>query len=50
MMVNMDKGIKIPATFPLTINDKMLVVMGDMDICPRLDTLPPITHVTMVYC
>ena len=46
----MDKGIKIPATFPLTIHDKMLVVMGDTDIGPRLDTLTPITHMTMVYC
>ena len=50
MMVDMDIGIKIPATFPLTIHDKMLVVMRDMDIGPRIGTLTPITHVTMVYC
>ena len=27
MVVDVDVGLKIPATFPLTIHEKMLVVM-----------------------
>ena len=50
MMVDVYIGIKILATFPLEIREKLLVVMGELDIGPRPVTLTPITQVTMVYC
>ena len=50
MVADVDLGLKRPATFPLSTWEKLLVVMGEADICPRLSTLPPITHVTMLYC
>ena len=43
-------SIAIVATFPLSIWDKLLLVMGEVDIGPRPDTVHPITHVTMVDC
>ena len=49
MMVDMDLGLKRPATFHLTIQDKILVVMRYLDICPRPATLPTKTQVVMVY-
>ena len=48
-MVDMDLGLKRPATFHLTIQDKILVVMRYLDICPRPATLPTKTQVVMVY-
>ena len=50
MMADVDIGLKIPATFPLVIWYKPLVVMGEVGIGTIPDTLPPITKVTMVYC
>ena len=50
MMIDVYLGLKITATFPLVIWDRLLVVMVDVDIGPRPATLPPITQVTMSYC
>ena len=50
MMADVDIYIKRPSTLPLTIMDKMLMVIGELDIGPRPDTLSTITQVTMVYC
>ena len=50
MMIDVYLGLKITATFPLVIWDRLLVVMVDVDIGPRPATLPPITQVTMAYC
>ena len=32
------------------IVEKVLMVMGEVDICLRPATIPPITQVTMIYC
>ena len=50
MMADTDLGLKRTATFPLVIQDKLLVVMGDVDIGPIPATIYPITKVTMVDC
>ena len=41
MMVNVDLGLKIPAPIPLTAQEKILVAMVELDICPTPFTLPP---------
>ena len=41
MMVDVDLGLEIPDTFPLKIQEKLLVVMGEFDIGPRPTTIPP---------
>ena len=41
IMVDVDLGLKIPSTFPLTIQDRLLVVMVELDIGPRPATIPP---------
>ena len=43
-----DSGIKILATIPFTIVDKLLIVMGEMDIGIIPDPLPPIIQVVLV--
>ena len=48
MVADVYIGLKKPATFPLTIWKKLLVVMGEVNIGPRPATLYPITQVTMV--
>ena len=50
IMVDVDLGIKILATIILAIWEKLLMVMGEVDIGTRPDTLPPITQMIMVYC
>ena len=50
MMVDVDIGLKMPSIFPLTVWDKLLVVIGEMDIGPTPPTLPPITQVIIVDC
>ena len=49
-MTDMDLGLNIPDTFPLETLEKLLVVIGELDIGPRLATPPPITQLTVVYC
>ena len=49
-MVDVYIGLKIPATFHLAIQEKLLMVMGELDIGPRPFTFTPITQLTMVYC
>ena len=41
MMVDVDPGLKRPSNFTPTIQGKLLVVMGELDICLRSDTIPP---------
>ena len=51
MMAGVDLGQKRPAAFTLAIWDKLLVVLGEVDIGPRPDPIPPITPVAMVdFC
>ena len=49
-MVYVDIGLKRSATFSLAIQEKLLVVMVEVDIGPRTSTLPLITQVAVVYC
>ena len=49
-MVEVDLGIKIPANFTIEIWEKLLVMMGEVDIGTIPDTPPPITHRNMVDC
>ena len=44
MMEDVDLGLKTPATISLEIVEKVMMVTEDVDIFPRLDTLP--THNT----
>ena len=44
MMVDTNIGIKRPYNFPLTIKEKLLVDMGDLDKGPR-----PVTITTKSY-
>ena len=50
MVTDMDIGLNIPGTFLLVILEKLLVVIGEVDIYPRPATIPPVTHVTMLDC
>ena len=43
-------GLKIIATLPFTIVDKLLMVMGDVDIGLRPSPISPIIQVGLVYC
>ena len=49
-MTDIYSGLKIPDTLPFAIVDKVLIVIGELDIGLRPATLPPITQVTMVDC
>ena len=49
-MTNVYMGLKTPATLPLAIVDKVLMVIGEVDICTIPDTLYPIHQATMVDC
>ena len=40
MMVELDLCLKRTSTFPLTIQEKLLVVVADLGIGTRLTTLP----------
>ena len=40
MMIDVDIGLNIPVTFPLTIQYIMFVLIEELDIGPRPDTLP----------
>ena len=42
VMENVDLGINIPAIFPFTFLDKVLMVMVEVDIGPRSSPLPTI--------
>ena len=41
MLVDVDLGLKIPAHFPLKIQEKLLVMMGEFYIGPEAAALPP---------
>ena len=49
-MTDIYSGLKIPDTLPFSIVDKVLIVIGELDIGLRPATLPPITQATMVDC
>ena len=49
MMEDVDLGLKIPATLPFTIVEKVLMVMGEADIGLRPSPLPAIIQVGLVY-
>ena len=49
-MLDVDIGIKVIVTLPLSIMDQELVFMVEVDIGLILATLPPITQVDVVYC
>ena len=48
IMVDMYLGLNIPANLPLVMREKLLAMMGELDICTIPDTITPITHVTIV--
>ena len=48
MMEDLELGIKRPST--LTLMYKVLMVTGEVDIRIKLDPLPPIIHVSLLYC
>ena len=50
MMADVDIGQKIPETLPLVICKKLLMLIEEVDKCPRLSTITPITQVTMEDC
>ena len=50
MIADVDLFINIPATFTISIVEKVLMVIEDEDIVPISATLPTIYQVTMVYC
>ena len=51
MMLDIDLGLKRTATINLIIMEKLLMVIGDVDIFPKTYNLPPITQFTMVdFC
>ena len=50
IMAYVNVVLKIPSNSPLTILDKLLMVMGEVEIGPIPATLSPITQVTMVDC
>ena len=50
MVEDMDFGIKRPSTLIFKIMDKVLIVVGDVDIVIRPANLPPKTQFTMLYC
>ena len=50
MMEDVGLGLNRPATFHLSIWNKLLMAIVEVDIGPRPATLPPITQVTMVDC
>ena len=41
VILDVNIRLKIPDIFTLKIQEKLLVVMGELDIGPRPDTLPP---------
>ena len=50
MMVEVDLGIKRPATLPFAIVEKVLMLMRKVDIYLISDALPPIIQVVLVDC
>ena len=50
MMEEGDLGLNIPETLSLRISEKVLMVMGEVDIGLRPCTLPPIIQVLLVDC
>ena len=50
MIKDVDLSLKRPATLPFEKLEKLLVVIGELHICPRPATLPFINQVTMVGC
>ena len=51
MVEDVDLGLKRPSTFLLKIREKLLVVMGEVDIGTIPATITPINQVTMVdFC
>ena len=50
MMEEVDIGLKIPATILLTTAEKLLMVMGEVDIGLIPATPPPIIQLGLVYC
>ena len=50
MLVEVDLYHKKPATVPLAIREKLLMLKGDVGIGLVLATIPPISKLNMVYC
>ena len=48
MLIGADLGHKITSTILLAITKQELMFKGEVDICFRPDTIPPITKVNMV--
>ena len=48
MMEEVDLVLNIPATLPFKNVEKVLIVMGEVDIGPRPSNLPPIIQVVLV--
>ena len=48
MMEDMEVGLNISATFPFTMTDKVLMVMGELDIGLRPSPLPPTIQARLV--
>ena len=50
LMVYVELGIKKPATLTLEIVDQDMMLMGDLNIGLRPETIPPITQAVMADC
>ena len=48
MMIEVDLGLKIPATIPFAIFEKVLMLMRKVDVYLISDALPPIIQVFLV--
>ena len=46
---DVDLGLKITATILFTIVEKVWMVMGEVKICTRSDTIYPMTKVGVAY-
>ena len=49
-MVEVDIGLNILSTCPVSVVDQELMLKGEVYIGIRTSTLPPITQVVTVYC
>ena len=50
LMVEVDLGLKRPATITLAIVEQELILTEEVDICIRPETFHPLTHVTVIDC
>ena len=49
MMQDMELGLKITATITFTITEKVLTMMGEVNIGIKSSPIPPIIQVSLIY-